>query len=76
VLNKIDMVDEVEREAVVAKFVADYAWTGPVFAISALDGSGCTALTYAVMDYLDTQARPVEDEAAAELPATDIPTAD
>ena len=31
-------------------FVADYEWTGPVFAISALDGSGCTALTYAVMD--------------------------
>jgi GTP-binding protein len=58
VLNKLDMVDAAEREAVVAKFVADYGWEGPVFAISALDGSGCSALTYAVMDYLETQARP------------------
>src|SRR5574340_231746 len=40
VLNKLDMVDEAEREAVVAKFVADYGWEGPVFAISALDGTG------------------------------------
>lgn len=75
VLNKIDMVDEAERGAVVAKFVADYEWTGPVFAISALDGTGCTALTYAVMDYLGTQAAVVleEDEPAAALPATTPP---
>ena len=53
VLNKLDMVDESEREAVVAKFVSDYGWTGPVFAISALDGSGCGSLTYAVMAYLE-----------------------
>ena len=53
-----------------------YDWHGPVFAISALDGSGCTALTYAVMDYLDTQARPVEDEAAAGLPAAESPAGD
>ncbi len=57
VLNKIDMVDESERAAVTTKFVADYGWTGPVFVISALDGSGCSALTYAVMDYLATQMR-------------------
>jgi len=75
VLNKIDMVDEAEREAVVAQFVADYEWTGPVFAISALDGTGCTALTYAVMDYLGTQAAVVleEDEPAAASPATAPP---
>ncbi len=60
VLNKIDMVDEAEREAVVTKFVADYGWQGKVFVISALDGSGCRELTYAVMDYLQTLApRPV-----------------
>ncbi len=60
VLNKIDMLDDAERAAVVQQFVTDYGWEGPVFAISALDGTGCTALTYAVMDYLDTQARPPE----------------
>ncbi len=56
VLNKIDMVDEAERQAVTDRFVADYGWTGRVFAISALTGLGCDKLTYAVMDYLD-QAR-------------------
>ena len=76
VLNKLDMVDEAEREAVVAKFVADYGWEGPVFAISALDGTGCNALTYAVMDYLATQERPAETEPAADLPAADSPAGD
>ena len=76
VLNKLDMVDEAEREAVVAKFVADYGWEGPVFAISALDGTGCSALSYAIMDYLDTQSRPLEDEPAADASAADLPAAD
>ena len=76
VLNKLDMVDEAERAAVVAKFVADYEWEGPVFAISALDGTGCTALTYSVMDYLDTQERPAETGPAADVPAADPPAAD
>ena len=66
VLNKLDMIEVAEREAVVAKFVEDYGWKGPVFAISALDGSGCSALTYAVMDYLETQARPAETDTPAE----------
>jgi len=64
------MVDEAEREAVVAQFVKDYEWSGPVFAISALDGTGCSALTYAIMDYLGTQAAvPIEDEPVLGLPA-------
>ncbi len=57
VLNKIDMVDAAERDAVVAKFVADYGWDGRVYAISALDGSGCRELSFAIMDYLGTVAR-------------------
>ena len=73
VLNKIDMVEPGEREAVVAKFVADYGWDGPVFAISALDGSGCRELTYAVMDYLQTLGPAVASppEADATEPAAD-----
>ncbi len=67
VLNKIDMVDAAEREAVVAKFIADYGWDGPVFAISALDGSGCRELSFAIMDCLGTVARTGDaPEAAAE----------
>lgn len=77
VLNKIDMVDEAEREAAVARFVADYEWTGPVFVISALDGTGCTALTYAIMDYLETQAAvTLTDEPAAEPLARNTPADD
>ena len=57
------------------QFVKDYGWDGPVFAISALDGTGCSALTYAIMDYLATQApRPVEEESAADAPASETPT--
>jgi len=70
------MVDEAEREAVVAKFVADYGWQGPGFAISALDGTGCSALSYAIMDYLGTQSRSLEAEPVADAPAADLPTAD
>ncbi len=70
VLNKIDMVDEAEREAVVAQFVKDYEWSGPSFAISALDGTGCTALTYAIMDYLGTQAARVAEEPETAVPGT------
>jgi GTP-binding protein len=67
VLNKLDMVDEAEREAVVAQFVKDYDWHAPVFAISALDGSGCSALTYAIMDYLGAHAAsPPAPEPAAD----------
>ena len=75
VLNKIDMVDEAERKAVVEQFVKDYDWQGPVFAISALNGTGCSALTYAIMDYLAVQdARPVEEDEAV-VPVA-VPTAD
>ncbi len=72
VLNKIDMVDEAERKAVVDQFVKDYDWHGPVFAISALDGTGCSTLTYAIMEYLATQdAVVLEDDPAVDLPAAD-----
>ncbi|MDP1924722.1 MAG: GTPase ObgE [Thiobacillus sp.] len=70
VLNKIDMVDEAERETVVAQFVKDYEWSGPTFAISALDGTGCTALTYAIMGYLGTQAARVAEEPETAVPGT------
>ncbi|MHB1351722.1 MAG: Obg family GTPase CgtA [Thiobacillus sp.] len=70
VLNKLDMVDEGEREAVVAEFVEAFGWNGPVFAISALDGSGCSVLTYAVMDYLGTLA-PRQDPEDPAPPAHD-----
>ncbi len=66
VLNKIDMVDEADRTAVVEQFLKDYGWDGPVFVISALDGSGCSELTYAIMEYLVSQSAPAEEPPAAD----------
>lgn len=51
VLNKIDMVQDAEKVA--ADFVKDFDWKGPVFAISAINGSGCKQLSYAIMEHMD-----------------------
>lgn len=57
VLNKVDVLPEAERAQWVQDFTERYAWSGPVFPISALTGEGCEALTYAIMDHLD-QTKP------------------
>jgi GTP-binding protein len=70
VLNKIDMVEPAQRDAVVAKFVADYGGDGPVFAISALDGSGCRELGFAIMAHLDAIAGADRDMPDADTAVT------
>jgi GTP-binding protein len=51
VLNKIDMLPD--AQAHVDEFVKNFGWDGRVFAISAISGTGCKELTYAIMDHLD-----------------------
>jgi GTP-binding protein len=58
VLNKLDLVPEAERRERIEAFVQAYGWEGPVYAISALKGEGCQALSRAVMDYLDSFRHP------------------
>jgi GTP-binding protein len=53
VLNKIDMIEEEEREARIADFVQAFGWTEPVYAVSALTGNGCAALVQAISYWLD-----------------------
>jgi GTP-binding protein len=53
VLNKIDLIHAGERDARIKAFVKAYAWKGPVFAIAAVNGSGCSEVVYAVQDWLD-----------------------
>ena len=53
VLNKVDLLPEATRDERVAAFVSAYEWTGPVFVISALTGTGCKELTYAIMAHVD-----------------------
>ena len=52
VLNKIDLVPEDERPARIAAFVKSYRWQGPVYAIAAIDGTGCRLLVQAVAAWL------------------------
>ena len=64
VLNKLDMVPEDEREARIQSFLQAFGWSGPWFAISAINGDGCDKVSFAIADYLD-QHRRSETEAAA-----------
>jgi GTP-binding protein len=53
VLNKLDLVEPDERQQRIAAFVDAYRWTGPVFAIAAINGDGCRELVYAIQDWLE-----------------------
>ncbi len=66
VLNKLDMVPDDKRAALVAEFVRRMRFKGPVFEISALTRDGCEALVHAVFKQVQTQqslehAEPVVD---------------
>ncbi|MCP5158388.1 MAG: GTPase ObgE [Gammaproteobacteria bacterium] len=53
VLNKLDLLPEAQRAARVAEVVAALGWSGPLFAISAIDRNGTGALIQAVMMRLE-----------------------
>ncbi|MCC6068436.1 GTPase ObgE [Ferrovum sp. PN-J185] len=59
-LNKIDLLDEATQQQVVSTIKEQFSEL-PVFSISALTGEGTKAVTYAVMNYLDT-LNPIEQE--------------
>ena len=76
VLNKLDLVPEGEREKRTKAFVKAYRWKGPVFAIAAIDGTGCRELVFAVQAWLDAnpQASPdTADVAGAPVVVTPAP---
>src|SRR5574340_107635 len=65
VINKIDLLPEEERAGRIAAIVAGY---GPVerhFAISAISGTGCRELTYAIMEHLERQREAAREQASA-----------
>lgn len=68
ILNKIDMLEN--SQAVAEKFVKDYGWTGPVFAISAMTGVGCKELTYAIMAHIDEAKKMSQEESSSNASAT------
>jgi GTP-binding protein len=61
VINKLDLIPEEERKARIAALVKGYGKVARHFAISAIDGSGCRELTYAIMEHLE-QTKPHAQE--------------
>ncbi|MDO8953734.1 MAG: Obg family GTPase CgtA [Gammaproteobacteria bacterium] len=53
VLNKIDMVDEAQREAIKQDVIERLNWTGPIYLISALKSDGTKQLMWDIMGRLD-----------------------
>ena len=63
VLNKVDLLPGDTRDKTVRAFVRKLGWKGKSFTISALNGEGCQALTYAIMDYLEEAQNAAETAA-------------
>ena len=57
VINKIDLVPEEERKKRIAALLKGYGKVDRHFVISAIDGEGCRAVVFAVMDYLEQVRR-------------------
>ena len=55
VLNKLDMVPDEKREAVVKDFVKRFKYKGPVFQISALTREGCEPLIKSIYQHIKAQ---------------------
>lgn len=67
VLNKVDLVPEEERNALVSDIVSRLNWTGPVHCISAISREGCETLMQTIYQWLTEQRELIaNDEAAAE----------
>ena len=72
VLNKLDLVPDGEREALVQRLVSDLGWQGRVFTITAISGEGCEEMCQQIMASVEEhQTRLQEDseyqEAQAQL---------
>ncbi|KQM71224.1 Obg family GTPase CgtA [Xylophilus sp. Leaf220] len=65
VLNKLDMVQDDARAALVKDFVKRYKWKGPVFEISALTREGCEPLIKAI--YRHVKAEQIASQPPAEV---------
>lgn len=55
VLNKVDLLDEDEREQICADIVKKLNWKGPVFQTAALTKGGTQTLMYKIMEYIEEQ---------------------
>ncbi len=71
VLNKLDLLPNSDEK--VAAFLREFGDHTRHFAISAINGDGCKALTYAIMEYLDQVAKEEQQAAAENAQESNIP---
>lgn len=73
IINKIDLLEEDERDARVKAFLEAYGQVERWFAIAAINGENCRSLVLAIQEFLDAQPKPefVEDEEEG-LPAEPV----
>ncbi|MFM9972474.1 MAG: Obg family GTPase CgtA [Burkholderiales bacterium] len=57
ILNKVDLLDPKEEQKKVKAFVKSLRWSGPCFAISAINGKGCKELTFEIMAFVENKNR-------------------
>ncbi|WP_438951562.1 Obg family GTPase CgtA [Porticoccus sp.] len=55
VLNKVDLLPEAERQQRCSDVVAQLAWEGPVYQVSALSAEGAAALCDDILEYLEAR---------------------
>ena len=55
VLNKLDLLQEDERDESCKAIINGLKWKGPVFKISAINGDGTKDLMFAIMNFLEEQ---------------------
>ncbi|TXT23358.1 MAG: GTP-binding protein [Gallionellaceae bacterium] len=71
VLNKLDLLEDKEEK--IAAFLREFGnHHARHFAISAINGEGCSTLTYAIMEHLEQAARQEAETAAAGAQETGI----
>lgn len=61
VFNKLDQLPEDERQTWAEELVSQLGWTGPWFAVSAINADGTAQLCKAVADYLEEHPRDAAD---------------
>jgi GTP-binding protein len=70
VFNKLDLVPESEREALVHRLKKQLGAQRQSFGISAISGDGCRPLVYAVMDHIETAPRTRKTASSTDVAAT------
>jgi GTPase len=62
ILNKIDVLQDEEKDTHCEAIIKELEWAGPVFKISAINGNGTKELMFAIMNFLEEQRRKAREQ--------------